>query len=372
MSSAKVVIYGASGYTGKHLAWKLASRGIPFIAAGRNKQRLEEQLQALPELKGADYEVVAVEHDEAALTRLLEGKTVVHNLVGPYMQLGKPVLNAALAAGCHYLDCTGEQDWMYLLKAEYAQKFADKGLCLLPASAAMWNLGMIAAELVLETPGIDTLDIAYTLAGVPSVSSTLSFMRMGCQPQYFLHDQQRMAWPIEGISIAVPGVHEIQTALPWGGGGESVWFEGHERVRSCSTLVTFRNNALMNLVVSRAKEFAANYKDKSREEQEAVTNRWAMEIAPQGEPPRENFNLHRAWITCQGRGQTSARSIGLPGVAVGYVGTGTMGAFIIDTLLRGQQRVVGMAPAIHVVGVRHMLAELKAHGVLGDPVDLIR
>lgn len=372
MNSPKVVIYGASGYTGKHLAWKLAARGIPFIAAGRNKQRLEDQLKALPELKDAKYEVVAVEHTEEALTKLLTGKLVVHNLVGPYMQLGKPVLHAALAAGCHYLDCTGEQDWMYLLKSDYASKFADKGLALLPASAAMWNLGMLASELVLETPGIDTLDIAYTVAGVPSVASTLSFMRMCCQPQYFLQDKKRVAWPIDGISIAVPGVHEIQTALPWSGGGESVWFEDDERVRNCSTLVTFRNNTLMNMVVSRAKEFAADYADKSREVQEAVTNKWAMEIAPQGELARENVNLHRAWITCHGRGQTNARSIGLPGVAAGYVGTSTMGAFTIDILLRGQQKVVGFAPAIQVTGVRHMMAELKAHGVLGDPVDLIR
>lgn len=372
MTEPKVVIYGASGYTGKHLAWKLAKRGIPFIAAGRNKQRLEQQLKSFPELEGAQYEVVAVEHNEEALTKLLQGKTVVHNLVGPYMQLGKPVLNAALAAGCHYLDCTGEQDWMYLLKAEYGQKFADKNLCLLPASAAMWNLGMLVAEKVLETPGINSIDLAYTLAGVPSVSSTLSFMRMCCQPQYFLQDKKRVAWPLGGVSIAVPGVHEIQIALPWSGGGESVWYEDHDRVRSCSTLVTFRNNALMNLIVSRAQEFASNYSNKSAEEQEAVTNKWAMEIAPQGEPARENFNLHRAWITCNGRGATTARSIGLPGVAAGYVGTATMGAHIIDTLLRKQQMVVGFGPAIHVVGRDHMLAELKAHGVMGDMVDIIR
>lgn len=373
MSTPQVVLYGASGYTGKHVAWKLAERGIPFIAAGRNKARLEEQLKATPELKDAKYEVVAVEHHEEALTRLFTGKKVVHNLVGPYMQLGKPVLNAALAAGCHYLDCSGEQDWMYWLKAEYAKKFSDRGSCLLPTTSAMWNLGMIAAELVLETPGIDTLDIAYTLAGVPSVSSTLSFMRMCCQPQYRMIDKKRVAWPVEGITIAVPGLHEVQIALPWSGGGEAVWFEDHERVHTCSTVVTFRNNSLMGLIVSRAKEFAANCANKSAEEQEAATNAWAMEIAPKGgDLPRENFNLHRAWITCGGRGNITARTVALPGVAAGYVGTAVMGSYTIDTLLRGQHKAVGMVPAIHVTGRRHMMAELKAHGVLGDPVDVIR
>ena len=372
MSTPKVVIYGASGYTGKHLAWKLAQRGIPFIAAGRNKERLEQQLKATPELAGAEYEVVAVEHNEAALRKLLQGKSVVHNLVGPYMQLGLPVLHAALAEGCHYLDCTGEQDWMYLLKAEYSKRFADKGLALLPASSAMWNLGLMASELVLETQGIDSLDISYTLAGVPSVSSTLSFMRMCCQPQYSMQDKKRIAWPIAGVNITVPGVHEVLTALPWSGGGESVWFEDDDRVRNCSTLVTFRSQGLMDLVIGRMKEFAANYKDKSAEEQEAVTNQWAMEIAPKGEPPREDFNVHRALITCHGRGQLAARSIALPGVAVGYVGTGAMSALTIDTLLRGQHKAVGMAPAAHAVGVHRMLAELREQGIVGKPVDVIR
>ncbi|WP_354685678.1 DUF5938 domain-containing protein [Cupriavidus necator] len=367
----KVVVYGASGYTGKHLTWKLAQRGIPFIAAGRDQQRIEEQLKGSPELTGADYEVAAVEHDEMAITKLLDGKMVIYNLVGPYSRLGKTVVDAALAAGCHYVDCSGEQDWMYMLRAEYAQKFAAKKLCLLPASAAMWNLGMIATELVLETPGIDSLDIAYTLAGVPSVTSVLSYMQACCTPQYFLKGKRRAIWPVAGISIAVPGVHETQLALPLGGGGEPVWYEGHEHVQNCTTLVTFRNSALVEQIISRSKDFAANYAGKSLEEQETVLKRWAMEMAGSEKQQGEEVDPHRAWITCHGRGQTIARSVGLPGVAVGYVGTATIGAFVIETLLRGEQKADGFTSSVRVVGLRAMLAELNAHGILGDPVDII-
>ncbi len=195
MSEARIVLYGASGYTGKHVAWKLAERGIPFVAAGRSRDRLTEQLGGMPELAGAEYEVVAVEHDEAALTRLFEGKEIVHNLVGPYMQLGEPVIRAALNAGVHYLDATGEQDWMLHVREAYAPTFEEQGLVLSPACASMWNSGMMVAELVLEREGIDSLDIVYTLAGVPSVSSTLSFMRMCCQPQHHLVENELVAWP---------------------------------------------------------------------------------------------------------------------------------------------------------------------------------
>ena len=113
----QVVVYGASGYTGKLTAWKLAERGIPFIAAGRNAARLEAEMAAVPELKGHDYKCVAVENTVEALSQLFTGRKVVLNVVGPFMQLGRPVVEACLAAGCHYFDTTGEPDWMFLLKA---------------------------------------------------------------------------------------------------------------------------------------------------------------------------------------------------------------------------------------------------------------
>ena len=56
--SAEVVLYGASGYTGKLIAWHLAENGIPFIAAGRNRERLQEQMaKAQEELDIREYEV---------------------------------------------------------------------------------------------------------------------------------------------------------------------------------------------------------------------------------------------------------------------------------------------------------------------------
>ncbi len=371
MQDPEVVIYGASGYTGKWVAAMLAKRKIPFIAAGRNKQRLQEQLASMPELAGAEYQVAAVEHNEAALTALFKGRKVVHNLVGPFMQLGEPTVRAALAAGCHYIDATGEQDWMLYLQQNYAEQFHARGLVLAPASSSMWNSGALVAELVLETPGIDSLDISYALAGVPSVSSTLSFMRMCCQPQLYLYDNQLVAWPsAEGVQISVPSMHQTLVALPWSGGGESVWYAGDDRVRNCKTVVTFFNQALMGMVIARMTEFKEHYQHLPQAEQEEATNRWALEIAPQGEPPRENYNLHRVMFTVHGRGTLAARSIVLHGVT-GYVLTAAIGATLIDSILAQKQKKYGLTSAVHAIGARKLLAELQDEGVLGKPIDLI-
>lgn len=371
MSEPKVVVYGASGYTGEHVMWKLAERGIPFIAAGRNKARLVQRTAAQPELRGARYEVIEVAHDEAALTRLFKGKTVVHNLVGPFAQLGEPVIRAALAAGVHYLDATGEQDWKLHIRSAYAEAFAAKGLVLSPACSSMWVTGLLAAESVLEKPGVDSVDILYTLHGVPSAASTLSFMRMCCQPQLRLVDNKLEPWPPAAhFPVSVPGVHQVLTALPWSGGGKSIFYEHDPRVINCSTLVTFRNQALMSLLVPKMQEFAEKYAHLPQPEQEAATNAWAAQIAPKGDMPREDYSQHRVLFTCHGRGTLAARSTATWGVT-GYVMTGTIGAVTIDALLLGRQKVVGFQPATSVVGHKRMRAELESGGVFGQMSVLI-
>ena len=49
----KVLIYGASGYTGKLVAESLARRNIPFYMAGRTRTRLEAALKVVEERRGA-------------------------------------------------------------------------------------------------------------------------------------------------------------------------------------------------------------------------------------------------------------------------------------------------------------------------------
>ena len=193
--NAEVVVYGASGYTGKLIAWHLAENGIPFIAAGRNRERLQEQMAKVPELAGARYECVAVNHDEAALAALFRGKKVVYNVVGPFMQLGDPVVKACLQAGCHYLDTTGEQDWMFHLKRTYGKAFADKGLLLVAACSWMWLGGQLAAEVALEHPGIDSLDICYLADSNTSVASTMSLFRRRCDHRLLDQPDKLVTWP---------------------------------------------------------------------------------------------------------------------------------------------------------------------------------
>ncbi len=127
-------------------------------------------------IETADYEIVEVGHDAEALTELFAGASVVCNTVGPFSKHGPAVVEAALASGVHYLDTTGEQDWLITCDEQYGADFAAAGLLLAPGVAQMYTTGEIAAEVALERPGLDTLDIAVFWGGSPTVASTLTIL----------------------------------------------------------------------------------------------------------------------------------------------------------------------------------------------------
>ena len=172
MSKNPVIVYGASGYTGRLIAEYLREYQLPFIAAGRDASRVEEAMAQVPGIETATYETVQVEHTLDALVELFTGAKVVCNTVGPFARFGTLVVQAALKAGCHYLDTTGEQEWMLAMRDEFGAAFAEKGLLLAPSTAYMHAVGNIAAEFCLEEPGIDTLDVACIPTGVPTVPTS--------------------------------------------------------------------------------------------------------------------------------------------------------------------------------------------------------
>ena len=363
----QVVLYGASGYTGKLTAWKLAERGIPFIAAGRNAARIEQEMAKVPELKGHDYQCVSVAHDKGALTELFSGKKAVINIVGPFMQLGRPVVEACLKAGAHYFDTTGETDWMFMLKREFGPAFAAKELVLCPGNSYMWTEGNLATEIALETPGIHTLDVVYLGDSDVSVASTMSFLRMCVQPQYFIKNRELVQWPwATPYQVLVPGEHVLLNALPWSGGGEPVWYEGDARVSNCRVLVSLRDQARFNAVIGLLQRFEAECRQLDPAKQEEVTNEWGKAIT-QTEPARENPDVNRCVLACQARGNTKSMSVILRGNSP-YAQTGVFGAEAARRTLRGQLKAVGFASPARAFGARNLLAAQAEEGYLAYEV----
>ncbi|MDX3726047.1 DUF5938 domain-containing protein [Streptomyces caniscabiei] len=297
MSNSKpVVVYGASGYTGRLVCEYLREYNIPFIAAGRDKARIQDVLDKVPGIDTVDHEVVEVEHAVGPLTELFRGAKVVSNMVGPFIKYGPEVVQAALAAGCHYLDTTGEQDWALDAQARWGDAYAEKGLLLSPGIAQMYTTGEIAANICLETPGLDTLDVLVLWKGFPTYASTQTIFTILKADWHYLEENQYRRWdPLTAVDVAVPGQHETALALPWGGTLHPVWFKNDPRVATCKVLGGVMDRGVMQGVVETVKMVESQIKTLPAEQQDAAPHRGgrlgAGRHAAPGEPARQH--LHR-------------------------------------------------------------------------------
>ncbi len=112
-----VVVWGASGFTGRLVAEYLVSRygvggGLRWTIAGRNQQKLEEIRKALG-AEAAGLEILTADsHNPETLDALVKQTKVVCTTVGPYPRYGAELVAACVRNGTDYCDLTGEVPWM--------------------------------------------------------------------------------------------------------------------------------------------------------------------------------------------------------------------------------------------------------------------
>lgn len=107
-----IIVYGASGFTGRLVAEYLAKRGIKrWAMAGRSAAKLAE----VRDLIGAPKDTPLVEADASApetLTAMCNRARVIITTVGPYQLYGPELVKACAETGTDYVDLCGEPAWM--------------------------------------------------------------------------------------------------------------------------------------------------------------------------------------------------------------------------------------------------------------------
>lgn len=118
MASPKfdIVVYGATGFTGKLVAEYLAAHykgdaSLKWAMAGRSKDKLAAVRDEIGAPKDLPL-IVADASDPASLKAMVEQTKSVITTVGPYMLYGNELLAACVAAGVDYFDLCGEPTWM--------------------------------------------------------------------------------------------------------------------------------------------------------------------------------------------------------------------------------------------------------------------
>jgi hypothetical protein len=368
MTSKPVVVYGASGYTGRLVCEYLRHYHVPFVAAGRDDSKLKASLDShVPGIETADYEIASVDHDVAALTDLFKGASVVLNTVGPFSELGPAAVEAALAAGAHYTDTTGEQDWLITCDETYGARFAEAGLLLAPGIAQMYTTGEIAAQLCLEQPGLDTLDIAVFWGGSPTIASTRTILvNAATSKAHFLERNEYVEFPEQGlVPLVVPGQHELALSLPWGGTSHPVWFKRDPRVANCKAQGGVFNAALMHgvpQIVAAALEATKDMQPDERNEALTATARQVMDTMP----PRENPRVNKSLDSVHASGPLGRAHCVIHGNS-NYQQTGLLQAYAAYSLLQTPPKRVGFASGCQAFGHRELLGVLRSFGLVSEP-----
>jgi short subunit dehydrogenase-like uncharacterized protein len=369
MAKYPVVVYGASGYTGMLIMDWLIDQQVPFTAVARNAARVKEMMaERVVRLESATFEIVEAEHTVASLAKAFKGAKIVCSTVGPFIQYGATTVEAALEAGCHFLDTTGEQSYVLEMRERFGERYRQAGLLLSPSTAYMYTFAEIAAELALETQGIDCLETGtlcrgtrFTAAGV-TVGSTASIFGMARVKQQYLWEKQLVEHPVTAcFNVVDPNFMQPVFSLPWSGTSLPVFYQRDSRVRSCISTVGFYDNDVMKLAHGFFQRWDAEFKDLPAEHQDAVLKA-AVESTTPSMPPRERTTTVRTVDFAIGRGQLAAVRATVHGVTA-YISTGALQAAAVLKLLDGETNRVGFASACKAFGHRYLLGFLEQRGL---------
>jgi short subunit dehydrogenase-like uncharacterized protein len=159
----RIILFGATGYTGRLTAEALVARGERPLLAGRSALRLDQMATELGGLETATADVA----DPASVRALLEPGDVMLATVGPFARWGDPAAEAAIDAGASYLDSTGEPAFIRRVFEQFGPRAARSGAAMLTAFGYDWVPGNLAAALALREAGeaATRVDVGYFSTG---------------------------------------------------------------------------------------------------------------------------------------------------------------------------------------------------------------
>ncbi|KAH8889296.1 hypothetical protein GQ53DRAFT_223077 [Thozetella sp. PMI_491] len=132
-----LVVFGATGYTGKYTAEYIASElptNLRWAVAGRSQSKLEEVVEKCKALQ-SDRRQPGVEIcslDPGELAALAKKTYILISTVGPYGSYGEHAFKACAESGTHYFDCTGEVPFVAGMIAKYEKTAKSTGAAMFP------------------------------------------------------------------------------------------------------------------------------------------------------------------------------------------------------------------------------------------------
>jgi short subunit dehydrogenase-like uncharacterized protein len=214
MSAQNLLIYGAYGYTGELICQLAHKAGMTPVLAGRSAEKLAsygERFETPTRAFGLD--------DPDALDRGLEGIDVVLHCAGPFVRTWKPMAEACLRNGIHYLDITGEIDVFEAL-ARCDEKARQAGVMLMPGTGFdVVPSDCLAAHVASRLPEATHLELAFLGLGGVSHGTAATMAESLHKDSSVRLDGRITAVPSGKITRKIDFGHgKVRTgmSIPWG------------------------------------------------------------------------------------------------------------------------------------------------------------
>lgn len=158
--NGRLLIYGATGYTGRLVAERAVQIGLDVTVAGRDAGKIHELAGTL----GVASRVFDVD-DSDAVRNALRDVDCVLNVAGPFRHTARQLMDAAIEAGVHYLDTTAEFDTFALAESKDAEA-SRAGVMVM--SGTGWDVvpsDSLALHTARRVPDAEKLTIALRVTG---------------------------------------------------------------------------------------------------------------------------------------------------------------------------------------------------------------
>ncbi len=166
MSKFDVIVYGATGFTGKiavkYLTEDPRYQGLKICLAGRD----ESKLKALSDqTRGNPSYIVAPSSEPELVEKMVAQGKVILNFAGPFALFAEPVIRAVAQQGKIYLDITGETPFIRTMIDRYQGLAEENKAFLIPFSGFDSVPADLMCFLLSEEGALDHMRGYYRLRG---------------------------------------------------------------------------------------------------------------------------------------------------------------------------------------------------------------
>jgi len=284
----RVAVHGASGVTGGFVVAEAVRRGLSPVLVGRNVERLGK---AASDVGLGDAEIrVATLDDPSALADAFRDCDAVVNCAGPFTSWGEPVVRAAIEAGTHYVDTSGEQRYIKQILDTFGGAAERAEVTVVPGMADDGGAGDLIAHLTARrlTSVAELVVADLRRPGPASRGTARSMAAVFAQgPLEYLDGTWQ---PAEGgdWSITVPGEPEDVAVTPFALPG-SVTVPAHVRARHVRSVLRSEVAARLVTLTPDVVESIPETPD----EQARSATRWFM----LADAMDENGSRATGWVT---------------------------------------------------------------------------